>query len=262
MIVTDDGSESTAETMMRQHYPWARWVAGPRQGPAANRNHGAAHAAGPWFVFLDDDCLPEPGLIQAYAAVAQRGDRAVLEGRISPIGSRTRLDMECPVNETGGYLWSCNFAIRRELFEAVHGFDPDFPGAAMEDVELRTRLKKRGVAMEFVPAAGVLHPWRQRKGTRHIRIHSASVAHYITKHPEMRARFRTGPVAYGTLRRLLLELPRALWSCRGRGLMREMGLSLYAAIAVTSAVRRAKPAAPVPSHPATRIEPDHFRSPS
>jgi GT2 family glycosyltransferase len=262
VVVSDDGSESTAESMLRQRHPWARWIPGPRRGPAANRNRGASQATGSWLIFLDDDCLPEAGLIRAYATVARRGNRPVLEGRISPNGRRTRLDMECPVNETGGYLWSCNFAIRRDLFSAVDGFDPAFPGAAMEDVELRTRLKKRAVEMEFVPSAGVLHPWRQRKGGRHIRLHASSVAYFVAKHPEMRPRFAPGPVAYGTLRRILLEIPRAIGPCRARGLVRELWLSIYAAIVVTAAVRRAKSKATMSSGEPTRAEPDPVRSPS
>jgi glycosyltransferase involved in cell wall biosynthesis len=30
VIVTDDGSQTTAEEMIKQQYPWAKWVAGPR----------------------------------------------------------------------------------------------------------------------------------------------------------------------------------------------------------------------------------------
>src|ERR1700743_99135 len=56
VIVADDGSKSTAEELIRAEYAWARWVAGPRRGPAANRNAGARNARGAWVLFLDDDC--------------------------------------------------------------------------------------------------------------------------------------------------------------------------------------------------------------
>ena len=56
VIVTDDGSQSTAEQLMKGKYPWARWLQGPRKGPAANRNNGARYAEGEWLVFTDDDC--------------------------------------------------------------------------------------------------------------------------------------------------------------------------------------------------------------
>ena len=43
VIVTDDGTNTTAKDMMRAQYPWAQWLAGPKKGPAANRNNGATH---------------------------------------------------------------------------------------------------------------------------------------------------------------------------------------------------------------------------
>lgn len=60
VIVTDDGSDLTAEQMILERYLWARWVAGPRIGPAANRNNGVQYARGEWLAFTDDDCLPDP----------------------------------------------------------------------------------------------------------------------------------------------------------------------------------------------------------
>ena len=46
VIVTDDGSAETSADVVRQRFPWARWAAGPRRGPAANRNNGARQARG------------------------------------------------------------------------------------------------------------------------------------------------------------------------------------------------------------------------
>jgi glycosyltransferase involved in cell wall biosynthesis len=60
VIVSDDGYESTAQEMIQQNYPWVKWVAGFRKGPAANRNNGAKYATGEWLAFTDDDCLPDP----------------------------------------------------------------------------------------------------------------------------------------------------------------------------------------------------------
>src|ERR1700733_6071936 len=68
VIVTDDGSRSTAEQLVLEKYSWARWIAGPQRGPAANRNSGARNARADWLLFLDDDCIPVPGWVQAYAA--------------------------------------------------------------------------------------------------------------------------------------------------------------------------------------------------
>jgi glycosyltransferase involved in cell wall biosynthesis len=73
VIVTDDGSVTTAEVLVRERFPWARWTAGPRRGPAANRNHGASVARGDCLAFTDDDCLPSPGWLAAFAAAMFHG---------------------------------------------------------------------------------------------------------------------------------------------------------------------------------------------
>ena len=171
IVVTDDGSSSTAEAMLRERYPWVRWVAGPRRGPASNRNNGAHHATGEWLIFTDDDCLPDPGWLNAYAE-AIRPDYRVYEGKTScPDGTGSVLEF-APVNEDGGWLWSCNMMFHRTVFEKIGGFDESFPSAHMEDVDLRERLKAADIAFLFVPSALILHParradWRENMGLAH-----------------------------------------------------------------------------------------------
>jgi GT2 family glycosyltransferase len=186
VIVTDDGVP-TVEKLIAEKYAWAKWIAGPRRGPAANRNNGARTATSDWLVFTDDDCLPEIGWLEAYAFNMNGND--VLEGKTSSHGFRTRIDEECPINETGGYLWSCNFAMQRNQFLSLGGFDESFPAAAMEDVELNTRVNKLTLVRRFVPEALVFHPWRQRKNSQFARVHAESVANYVRLHPEAAFQF-------------------------------------------------------------------------
>src|ERR1700722_11719098 len=113
VIVTDDGSLSTAERMLREEFTWAAWMSGPKRGPAANRNHGSAKAGGEWLVFVDDDCLPERTFLAAYARATTIEECNALEGMTLPKDVRRAADMECPINTSGGKLWSCNFAIKR-----------------------------------------------------------------------------------------------------------------------------------------------------
>lgn len=160
IIVTDDGA-TTVEAMIAAEFPRVRWIAGPRRGPAANRNHGARHASGAWLAFTDDDCLPDAMWLAAFAARASEPGIEVLEGRTYVDRPRTHPLDDSPINERGGNLWACNFAIRRERFLALGGFDENFPFASMEDTELRLRLVERGIAIAFVPEASVLHPWRR-----------------------------------------------------------------------------------------------------
>ncbi|MBD2358440.1 glycosyltransferase [Tolypothrix sp. FACHB-123] len=185
VIVTDDGSQTTAEEMIRQQYPWAKWVAGPRKGPAANRNNGAKYAQGKWLAFTDDDCLPDPQWLEVYAkATVAEPSCLVFEGRTYVDRPKKTLSEISPVNETGGYLWSCNFAIQLQLFQSLGGFDERFPYAAMEDVDLRLRLTKIERKFIFVNLASVCHPWRTKGGWRKLKQHQESVLIYLYIHPE------------------------------------------------------------------------------
>ncbi|MDQ3621011.1 MAG: glycosyltransferase [Verrucomicrobiota bacterium] len=190
VIVTDDGSAPTAEALIKEHFQWAGWTLGPRQGPAANRNHGAKQARAAWLVFCDDDCLPEPGLLSAYSeAISNNPEVQVFEGRTSAEGAQPHPLARAPINEEGGSLWSCNFAIRRSLYEALGGFDERFPFAAMEDSDLQIRLEKRGERIVFVPAAHVAHPWLVPDYRRHWARHLKSQMIFLRIHPEEKHRF-------------------------------------------------------------------------
>lgn len=186
VIVTDDSGKGAACELIAKEFSWVRWTRGPQRGPAANRNHGAKEANGAWLVFCDDDCLPEPGLLAAYAEAAQKFPEVqVLEGRTSspPVSAQPK-NTHAPVNEHGGFLWSCNFAIDRRLYEAVGGFDERFPYPCMEDTELKLRLDQLGRQILFVPEAAVFHPWRPWGGWKAMRKYRESVAIYLSIHPE------------------------------------------------------------------------------
>lgn len=184
VIVTDDGRDTTAEQMIQEQYPWVRWVAGPRTGPAANRNNGAKYAQGEWLVFTDDDCLPDPQWLEAYAgAIQQNPDYLVLEGRTYADRPRQSLGEIAPLNETGGYLWSCNFALQAQVFRKLQGFNERFPYAAMEDVELRLRVKQLGITFLFVKTASVCHPWKPGMSWKQLKQHQQSTLIYLSIHP-------------------------------------------------------------------------------
>jgi GT2 family glycosyltransferase len=180
VIVSDDGRSPAAEEMIRTRYPWAQWLSGPRRGPAANRNFGAKHARGEWLVFTDDDCLPSSGWLSAFWA--STGFTNVLEGLTRADRERQSYAEEAPLNLTGGYLWSCNFAIRKATFENVGGFDENYPAPAMEDCDLRETLREKGFKSLFVKEAAVVHPWRPAKPLEHWEQHYHCYCYYQRKH--------------------------------------------------------------------------------
>lgn len=192
VIVSDDGQESTAQQLIIEQYPWVHWIKGPQKGPAANRNKGATGALGEWLVFTDDDCLPQPNWLHAYAqAIESAGTINLFEGKTIADRPFQRYDEEAPINETGGNLWSCNFCIKQQVFNDVDGFDERFPFAAMEDIDLATRLQNRQIARLFVPDALIIHPIRPISPAKYAQA-LASYTYFASKHEHINFQFRVG----------------------------------------------------------------------
>src|SRR5438105_970424 len=134
IIVSDDGRSSDTRQLIASHFPKVRWLQGPRRGPAANRNHGSRFATGDWLAFVDDDCIPDRRWLDEIAKLILTAD--VVEGKtVCPVKTNHPLE-EVVENVTGNLLWSCNLAIRRDLFEKLGGFDEDFLEAGGEDLAL------------------------------------------------------------------------------------------------------------------------------
>ncbi len=182
IVVSDDGDSSITREVLEGDMAIVQVVHGPHRGPSANRNCGAAHATAELLIFLDDDCIPDRNLIAIYRDAAMRNPGiGVFEGRISATGEAGSFADAIPANETGGYLWSCNFAIRRELFEKINGFDERYPFAAMEDVDLHLRVKKHSEVL-FLPSARVWHEPELRLGWHIVQHHSLSVLLFLHLH--------------------------------------------------------------------------------
>lgn len=190
VLVSDDGQEDTAQQLITEQYPWVRWIKGAQRGPAANRNNGATEARGLWLVFTDDDCLPDPNWLATYYQAIQDNPAVnVFEGKTVADRSKYRYDEEAPVNETGGNLWSCNFCICKSVFSQVGGFDEGFPYAAMEDIDLATRLWHLHTSQLFVPKALIVHPLRLIPSTKYDLVFK-SYAYFISKHDQVNTQFR------------------------------------------------------------------------
>jgi GT2 family glycosyltransferase len=251
VIVTDDGTTTSARETVSK-FPFARWVEGPRRGPAANRNNGAARASGTWLIFLDDDCIPEPTWLRGYMrAISDAPDLSIFEGRTFADRPQRSLDETAPINEAGGALWSCNLAVRKALFETLGRFDERFPYATLEDVEFRLRIQKAGAATRFVPEAAVCHPWRPvPQNWTPFRQFSESFAVLLKIHPDYLEHYPPGWFLRGSLKALLTVTgPRLLRDRTGfRSLLRRHLGELFMEFEVTKrhvmrTVRKLRPSA-------------------
>jgi GT2 family glycosyltransferase len=182
IIVSDDGDASQTREALAGELASVQVVQGPVRGPSANRNCGAAHATTELLIFLDDDCIPDQNLISVYQdAAIKNPDIDVFEGRISAVGQPSSFADVAPINETGGKLWSCNFAIRRELFVMIGGFDDRYPFPAMEDIDLYWRVKRHSEIL-FLRDARVWHGFEIRRGWKIVKHHALSLLLYLHLH--------------------------------------------------------------------------------
>ena len=228
VIVSDDGSDDRSRRMVAAEFPWVMVLEGPRRGPACNRNFGAAQARGDWLLFIDDDCIPDPGCLTVYLqAFGADSATRVFEGRTRAERPRRRHDEEAPVNEGGGYLWSCNMAIEGRLFRDLGGFCEAF-AFSFEDVDLRLRLAQRSILPRFLPEASVCHPWRPARGMAFLRQHNAAYRQLLARHPELRPGLTWRRIAADALR-LQLAVARDAARYGPRGSARR----LYAAVSKT-----------------------------
>jgi glycosyltransferase involved in cell wall biosynthesis len=165
VIVADNGSkdgtracvERLAERDSRIHLV----NASAGRGAAAARNIGVRAARGSLLAFCDADDVVRPGwLASMWTALADADlvagvfDFGILEGEPTalPVPAATRQLGFLP------FGLSANLAVRREVFEAVHGFCEDL--SPEEDVDLCWRLQL--VGFRFAVAADAVVEKRER----------------------------------------------------------------------------------------------------
>lgn len=119
---------------------------------AAARNHGALIANGQWLIMLDDDSSPiDAGFIAALKAAAP--DVAAVAAEIFLPGPNmpnwrvaTPEQLRSGPREAGGLpevFIGCGVAIRREVFQALGGYDQTFDYYA-EEYDLSARMLAAG----------------------------------------------------------------------------------------------------------------------
>jgi GT2 family glycosyltransferase len=131
-------------------------------GPAAARNVGWRAAGAPLVAFTDDDTVPgKDWLAAGLAAFDSDPEVAAVTGRtVVPLPPRPT---DYQRNEAG--LESAEFITadcfcRRDVLEAVGGFDERFTDAWREDSDLHFALLERGAKVVRADKAVVVHPVR------------------------------------------------------------------------------------------------------
>ena len=144
------------------------------RSPAHARNVGAGRASRDWILFMDSDCFPQSGLLEAYFAGPLADDVGAVAGElVSAPGGRTltsrygaaRNFLSQQAHLAHGYLpraAAANLLVRRAAFEQVGGFYEGLRAA--EDTDFAWRLQRAGWRLEACPQARVEHSYRAALG--------------------------------------------------------------------------------------------------
>jgi hypothetical protein len=198
-----------------------RWQSQAASGPARARNLAASFARYDVLLFLGDDIVPaNDDFFRAHArrhAQHPEADFAVLgkldwpDGADFPVnftmrqihddGSQFAYSRLIPGSYVGWqFFYSSNLSIKKSLVAdwLTGGFDPGFPGAAFEDMELAYRLfrSQPGLRLYYNPVSLGMHYHaytvdsfieRQYRGGRSLR-------HLIDLHPELADEYDVGRI--------------------------------------------------------------------
>lgn len=136
--------------------------------PAEARNLGATAAQGETLIFLDSDCVPQPGWLSAMLDAATRwAEAGAISGAMLPVGDTfimhcgqvARFHEHLTLNRPGPRCTLASFSllVPRSVWQATGGFDERFKCAGGEDLDFTVRVALQGYPLYFEPRAAVRH---------------------------------------------------------------------------------------------------------
>jgi glycosyltransferase involved in cell wall biosynthesis len=190
-IVVDDGSSDDTAAVAEEYrkrglpltYLWQPWR---RMGAA--RNRGIAAASGDILAFTDDDCIVDPGWLDAIARAFDAHPEALgVQGKtVTDRAAMTPFTRQVEQLEGGQPYRTCNIAYRASIVCELGGFDALLIRG--EDVVMGMRVVERGPIV-FAADAIVCHPprpkaWADRRAWRTL---LESEVHFKRTYPQYAA---------------------------------------------------------------------------
>jgi glycosyltransferase involved in cell wall biosynthesis len=201
VIVVDDASgDGTAEYLRERAsavpFRLEPLVLARNEGRAAARERGWRSARAGLIAFVDDDCVPDPGWLEAALGAHRRLPEAILQGRTEPIAEeltstgplRTPFTRTIRVDALDPAFQTCNIFYPRQLLERIDGFDTDAFGLVHggEDSDLAWRAIATGARAAFVSEALVAHAVNWQGPVGKLRFAASWELKAYARHPGLR----------------------------------------------------------------------------
>lgn len=201
IVVVDDGSSDDTGAVIEER-PFVRGIRRESAGGrSAAKNTGLASARGEVILFVDDDAIAQPGLVDRHRAHHARHpeQHEALLGHVtwSPEVEVTPHmhwlenggpmfaygDIDDPDDVTWRKLYTVNVSLKRAFLEP---FDEELP--IYEDTELGFRLSRKGLRLRYDPEALAHHLRTEtpKRTERRMEEVGAAAARLYRKHPELR----------------------------------------------------------------------------
>jgi glycosyltransferase involved in cell wall biosynthesis len=180
---TDDTAAVIAQLLKEDRTGRLRAIHEPRQGVSYGRNAGIAAAAAPIIAFTDDDNFAGRHWVRRIKEVFDREPELdVVGGRVLPVwpagvpewigppdwSPLALLDFgDHAITTSASYprcMLTANLAVRREVFDAIGGFSPEFPRC--QDHEWLLRLWRSGRKAMYLPELVVYAEVQPQRLTR------------------------------------------------------------------------------------------------
>jgi GT2 family glycosyltransferase len=162
-VVVDASRDGSLDDIRERHsnVRWLQFAAASEITVAAQRNAGVREARGDVIVFIDADCVPGEGWLDALVEPILQESESVVGGRVRSLGGESVYDRHWDRHSKAvRYLDEAptlNLAFTRDAYERYGGFNELMRFGS--DVELTWRMVAGGTRIRFAWGAVVYHDW-------------------------------------------------------------------------------------------------------